>query len=286
MTLLVALDESPIATRVLEHAVDFARGAHQELHVIRVMDPKLDVVQGPDNPDAVVAAARASWEEALFGQLTAAGGHGSVSVPVLEGKEPVHGAIARIASELNAHAIAMGSQGAGLLRHAILGSVAMGVVKNAPCPVMIVGPSGDPADTDDDAYTILVTAEEGADAAAVLDAMQPLLQEPWLNLVLLHLYESRLGDDGETAELERAQQALEAERAKLPHPEQVTAVARTLPQFERVDAGVLRIAEEFDVDAIAMATKGYSTRRHILAGSVAVGILKRSPVPVFLMRRP
>lgn len=43
---------------------------------------------------------------------------------------------------VRAGAIVMGSRGQGRLKRAVLGSVSDHVVRNAPCPVMILGPAG------------------------------------------------------------------------------------------------------------------------------------------------
>ena len=58
---------------------------------------------------------------------------------VLEGDPGL--AVCRLASDLNARAIVMGSRGRGIVKRAVLGSVSDHVVRNAPCPVVITGPA-------------------------------------------------------------------------------------------------------------------------------------------------
>lgn len=48
-------------------------------------------------------------------------------------------AICRLASELSAAAIVIGSRGRGGLKRALLGSVSDHVVRHAPCPVLVTG---------------------------------------------------------------------------------------------------------------------------------------------------
>jgi nucleotide-binding universal stress UspA family protein len=59
------------------------------------------------------------------------------------------------------------------------------------------------------------------------------------------------------------------------------AVRRGRPEDE-----ILAAAEESAVDMIAMATHGRTGVGRLLFGSVADGVLRRAPVPVFLMRQP
>jgi nucleotide-binding universal stress UspA family protein len=49
---------------------------------------------------------------------------------------------------------------------------------------------------------------------------------------------------------------------------------------------ILAAAEESGVDMIAMATHGRTGVGRLLFGSVAEAVLRRAPVPVFLMRQP
>ncbi len=49
--------------------------------------------------------------------------------------------LCELAAERSARAIVMGSRGRGGLKRALLGSVSDYVVRNAPCPVVITGPS-------------------------------------------------------------------------------------------------------------------------------------------------
>ena len=59
------------------------------------------------------------------------------------------------------------------------------------------------------------------------------------------------------------------------------AVRRGRPEDE-----ILAAAEESAVDMIAMATHGRTGVGRLLFGSVAEGLLRRAPVPIFLMRQP
>jgi nucleotide-binding universal stress UspA family protein len=49
-------------------------------------------------------------------------------------------ALCSLARSIDAQAIVMGSRGRGGIKRALLGSVSDHVVRNAPCPVVIVGP--------------------------------------------------------------------------------------------------------------------------------------------------
>ena len=51
--------------------------------------------------------------------------------------------ICNLAEELDATSIVIGSHGRGGIKRAVLGSVSDHVVRNAPCPVVVIGPGAD-----------------------------------------------------------------------------------------------------------------------------------------------
>lgn len=71
-------------------------------------------------------------------------GLGGAETYVLGG-EPAE-AICRLASELSAQAVVVGSRGNGGLKRAVLGSVSDHLVRHAPCPVIVTGDNGEPDD--------------------------------------------------------------------------------------------------------------------------------------------
>jgi nucleotide-binding universal stress UspA family protein len=78
---------------------------------------------------------------------------------------------------------------------------------------------------------------------------------------------------------------------------EMDAVAREFPEGVKItprvdslegqkDAAelIVAVAKEAGANAIAMSTHGHSARRHLFAGSVTMGVLGSSPVPVIVGR--
>ena len=80
-----------------------------------------------------------------------------------------------------------------------------------------------------------------------------------------------------------AQEALEAVAAR--HFAGASAVAHVRWSDSPVEA-ILEFADELDADMILMATHGRSGVSHLLAGSVAEGVIRRSRRPVVVQRPP
>jgi nucleotide-binding universal stress UspA family protein len=94
----------------------------------------------PQELDAQQAALR-SVAQRLLEEESAKLGLKDAELTILEGH--AGHSICRLAADLDARAIVMGSRGRGGVRRALLGSVSDHVVRNAPCPVVITGPGDD-----------------------------------------------------------------------------------------------------------------------------------------------
>ena len=144
--ILLATDGSKDADLALSTAVDLATSTDSELHV---------VTAGPGGPDPVYQTHEASlryetYEEAAAAVRNAAqqtldeqvkkveGAGGKVAEAHLKMGERRDQAIVRLADEIGAGLIVMGSRGLGGVRRALMGSVSDSVVRHAHCPVMVV----------------------------------------------------------------------------------------------------------------------------------------------------
>ena len=94
-------------------------------------------VARPEEVDAAWDRVHADAEAALARTAEAIG---AITAEVESRIE--HGApgpeLCRVATDLGADVIAVGSRGQGALRRALLGSVSSHVIHNAPCPVMVI----------------------------------------------------------------------------------------------------------------------------------------------------
>jgi len=144
--ILLATEGSKDAELALSTAVDIANSTNSELHV---------VTASAGNPDPAYGAHEASlyWEsyeearEAIrqeaqkildeqVRKVEDAGG--KVAEAHLMLGERKDRAIVRLADDIGAGLIVMGSRGLGGIRRALMGSVSDSVVRYAHCPVMVV----------------------------------------------------------------------------------------------------------------------------------------------------
>ena len=145
-TVIVASDGSPLALQAAVRGLAVLRPADEVVVAvaIRELDDSL-ALDGSGHAGATFteselraqqAAARAEGE-AILAETVAALGTDQVTTRLVEGN--AGSAVCDLASELRADAIVIGTRGRGGVKRALLGSVSDYVVRNAPCPVVVVG---------------------------------------------------------------------------------------------------------------------------------------------------
>lgn len=135
---LVATDFSENGERAVAAAIDYARQRGARIDVVHAFHVPLPANQYEVViPDALVTQVRASAEARLGGvrmKIEEAG----VKATCHLAPTPAAGGIVRVAEDIGADVIFVGTRGQTGLAHALLGSVAERVLRHAPCSVYIV----------------------------------------------------------------------------------------------------------------------------------------------------
>ncbi len=203
-------------------------------------------------------------------------------VEVLRRGERVHEAIARVAEDVGAQMVALSSRGSGAIRHALMGSVAAGVIGSSGLPVLTAGPFvGSVLNARQ--YRILATTDGSTASRSVLDSIGPYLEQSSMKLVLLRVYVPTIGDRGLRAEMADCRKQLrELQDEFAPHA--ARPMLSNLEGLESLEDAILEAADKITARAIAMSTRGHGVGHHVLAGSTALAVLARSRLPLILAR--
>jgi nucleotide-binding universal stress UspA family protein len=269
MLILCTTDGSPQSLHVLPHAAAFARAAGMEIALTRIYE---------DDGRAGDDGTREASVEAMLKDHAIAGR----AIVAERGKdEDTASAIARVASEAGAAIIAMDSRGVGAMRHAIFGSTAINVLRKSPCPIFVTGPAAGPAATADP-YGLAITTDGSPASRAAFVKLGPILESACMPVTVIGVYVEALADAPLTIELERREATCRAAAAMLPGCiKSSVRVARAI-EFERTEHAIVRAAHDAGASAIAMGTHGRGRSLHLFLGSVALGTVERSDLPVIL----
>ena len=282
MKILATTDGSARSQSVIPHAARFASAVDGELLLLRVLSPELDCgnVQAPTRQEAVPIVAE-RWSRELAGILAEAKAIGGGLVEVRRPGEDIYQSILRVVADRGVDIMAMSSRGSGLVRHVVLGSVALRVLGKTPVPILVAGERvADPIRAQK--YHIIVTTDGSDDATCALDAVAPLSGHTSVEVTLLRIHVPHLGDRGDAVAAAAA--SLEELREGFANPENVRTMVRTIGPLGGVDTAILSVAAEVGASAIAISTHGHSAKYHVFMGSTALGVLRQSTLPLLLVR--
>ena len=139
-TILVAIDFSPVSRRVIETAMMLARTVAGRVVLLHVVQPPMIVTDlAPLAGEALkfTAAVERGARQRLH-RLQTRVSDGKVPVDTLCEQGSAVPLIVSCAKRLDAHYIVIGSHGHTALYELVVGGTASGVLKHAPCPVVVV----------------------------------------------------------------------------------------------------------------------------------------------------
>ncbi len=145
-TILVPLDLSPATVRVCDTACDLARLTGARLILLHIVQPPpvmMSEVYAFDDGKLteLVGAAKKIAARKLQALEHRCEKRGLLTTVVLREGAPAAAILAKAVST-HASCIVMGSHGHGAIYDLLVGSTTHGVLKKAPCPVLVVPPSG------------------------------------------------------------------------------------------------------------------------------------------------
>ncbi len=131
-TLLISIDSSPSAKKVLQAALDMAQLCNSKVIVLSVIESaEHSDPAHPEQTSAEAVAALLSQGKTVFEQ------RGFAAETVKREGNPAF-IICDVADEVSADLIVMGCRGTGLIEDGCEESVSNRVINLAPCPVLVV----------------------------------------------------------------------------------------------------------------------------------------------------
>ncbi len=206
-----------------------------------------------------------------------------VDYSIREGQAAVE--IVRMADEIGAELIAMGTHGQTGLRRLLAGSVATSVLSKAHCPVLSIRADSRPQPPED-MRVILHPTDFSAASEAALAVARTLARNFGARLRVLHVLPFDIYPEARiAAELDPwdSEHSLDAIRHRLDGPDLKYPVETQLSRGFEVE-GILGVAQEMGSDLIVMGTHGRTGLSRLLMGSTAQSILTRADCPVLIVK--
>jgi nucleotide-binding universal stress UspA family protein len=291
--ILVPLDGSPVSEQAIPLAASVAERWHAPLRLVRVHIPLSSEVHCADGlvvmDNQRDRDARASDADYLERQR-ACSGVAEAEAVLLEGPG-VSAALTTDAAKSGARLVIMTTHGRGGLPRLLLGSVAAGLVKHSPAPVLLVRPGQH--DAPHRFERVLVPLDDSERALSILGHVSRVA-EPGARLVLLNVVEPTAWtywpDAGgalvpdEREQEEAARGWLEA--AAAPMRASGFDVETRVTVSRHCANAILSAARGMDAQLVALATHGRSGLVRAALGSVAEEVVRGADVPVLLHHPP
>ena len=294
---LLATDGSREAGRAARMAVELSRTLGSELHTVYV-EPLPSPYAFPEStivdPDLrremrerAERGARAKLEEEaghikeLGGEV--AGSHAAAGRPDAE--------IVRVAEEVRAGLVILGSRGLGPIKRAAMGGVSDSVVRHAHGSVLVVRGDGEEG-TPRGPIVLAVDGSEGAKLAAQAAAEISAAGGSEVHVIYVLPTAARLygfhrySDEVKESLLEQARN--EARKFLDAQAERVGSdggtVAQTYLGTGRPDEEIIELAEEIDAGMVVIGSRGLGGIRRALVGSVSESVARHAHCPVLVVR--
>jgi len=280
--ILCPIDFSKIGERAIEHAVTWAEHDRAKLELIHVVPPPM--YAGPELAMMSLdldAAVMRELEERMAETLKTVRGrvHGATG-EVVRGFPP--GEIVARAIAASADLVVMGTNGAGALTRALLGSVADRVLRTSPVPVLLVPHEGRTVSAIP--KQILTPTDFSSSAKAAVACGLAMADELGAALDVVHVYEvpAFVERNPTLAQSLRAAMAIEVHAE---HPELVEhANVRARALEGSAAKTIVRLVEDASVDLIVMSSTGRGFVSATLLGGVTDRVVRTSHVPVLVTR--
>ena len=288
-TILLATDESPEAERAEGMAVRISSGLGAGLHLLYVEPmPEAYINQwsmaGSDFAGDLRRRAEEEARQKVSGRaekIKEAGGkvagvHGKVGQPEAQ--------IVRLAEEIGAGLVVVGSRGLGPLRRALMGSVSMGVVHHAHGSVLVVRGDGH---LPGKILLALDGSEESKAASKVAAEITKTTGSGLGVMVCLPVvspYPYPLAKDTWEQARDEARSLVEEQARRLGEETGTKVEARLA--FGKPDEEIVRAGEELGANLIVMGSRGLGPLRRALLGSVSDSVVRHAHCPVLVVRKP
>ena len=283
---LVATDFSPHAERALAHACALAKlfGAELELFTSAYIPPHLLAAMATGLSPAWIQEARDQAQKQLETLQASLRAQGVSATTHLSTDEPSSAICAR-AEEIGADLVAAGTRGHTGIAHVVFGSVAERVARFAHSPVLT---AHDDSPKPERYARLLVPTDFSPDADLALAWARVLAEKTGAALVVQHSCDLPVLLAG-SPELDQTSILASIEKSAR---ERLAAIAKsltgckveTLVSHGRPDVSILDAAQSAKADLIVMGTRGRTGLAHVVLGSTAERVLRRSHLPVVTLK--
>jgi nucleotide-binding universal stress UspA family protein len=278
--ILCPTDFSAFSARALEHAVTLAEWYEAALTILHVVPGTMVAASELGylaNPMLLDATLREPIQADLSTLVAAARRGGLEAEGELRDGTPA-AEIVRVAQELHADLVVMGTHGRNGFQRWVLGSVAETVLRRAACPVLTVAALAPDRPSPTFLKRILCATDFSPASEAAVAFATSLAEEAGASLLLVHVLEDGRPPDFEGAVRAQLRRALSPEDRGRCRPEDIVSCGKAAPE-------IVRLAAAREAGLIVMGVHGRSLLDLMAFGSVTHQVIREAHCPVLTVRQ-
>jgi nucleotide-binding universal stress UspA family protein len=284
--ILLATDFSKSAESAQAASFELAKRFDSRLHVFHALEVPLPIFQpySVAVPDAFISEARKGALEKLR-EIVAAAGEQGIEASSELGAVPAPADIADKARRAEADLVVVGSEGHTGIQRLLLGSVAEGTIKRAPCSVLTIRGSLTPAP-----MTIVVGVDFSEEAQAALDTACEFADRFGASLHLVHAaatsppligpYEIAVPTTFYDSVMQDAKRRIAEVAGSCRSKVTVTTEISNAP----AQIALADVADRLNAGLIVVGSQGLTGLKHLVVGSVAERTARYAPCSVWTVR--
>ncbi len=279
--IMLATDFDPVSEAALHYSLAIARRYGSKMYLMHVVAPETFQFLAPD---ARQRALEDAWRNAQrhMTDLLIAGHLEGVDHQVLVEQGEVWEVLSRRIDELTINLLVIGTHARGRVGKLFLGSVAETIFRQAPCPVLMVGPRARHVNERTPDQPILFCTGFSAHSLKAGGYALSLAQHQGSQLLLMHV--SRETAAGEQERKRIAEEAHQRLRSLIPPGMQLASPSETIVEFGTAAERILETAKKRKAGLIVLGVRqpvGFARR---LKWATAYEVVSDSPCPVLTVR--
>jgi nucleotide-binding universal stress UspA family protein len=274
-SIVVATDFSPISDTALLYSLGIARRNNAKVWIVHVV---ADAFFSSDTQQRAIDDA---WREGhrRMTEHFIAGHLDEVQHKLLVEQGGIYEVLTRIVEERKADLLVLGTRGRSRIGKLLLGSVAESIFRQAPFPVMTVGPKSELELSPEGPHRILFCTGFSRHSLEAGKLAIRLAERQEAELILLNV-----APEAETDRDAYVRKAKERLASLVPAENNLSTVPRTLVEFGTAVERILAVAQEQHPDLIVLGVRQPESFSRRLRWATAYGVVANALCPVLTVR--
>jgi nucleotide-binding universal stress UspA family protein len=278
--ILVATDFSKSSETALIYSLAVARRNHARIFLANVVSP------GLKGADSLKRAVQDAWREAhttMTDQLIA-GRLEDVENHVIVTQGDTWEELSKLIEKFKIDLIVLGTKGRTGMMKVLLGSTAESIFRQAPCPVLTVGPKIGKIPLEKGPKRILYSTGFLPQSLAAGDVALSLAQEQHGSLAMLHVIRE-VPNDSQQVRKQLEKEAKEKLQSLVPSHTELESAPDLFVDFGSPADAILNLTRHWKADLIVLGVRRPEKDARRITRATAYNVISNAPCPVLTVKR-